>query len=124
MGTSFGLHRLTLDQIVRSLVATMLSEDGRFEFDDHRFQQEWDVISHYLTAETFDHVTISPLPRFVAPFPVRISENISIDRLTDQEVNRCFTVRILEPMSQDFELIHGDSAVGLRCAIAVEKVVG
>ncbi len=78
VGTSFGLHRITLDQIVRSLVATMLSEDGRFEFDDHRFQQEWDVIAHYVTAETFDHVTISPLPRFVAPFPVRISENIRL----------------------------------------------
>ncbi len=124
VGTSVAQTRLTLDQIVRTLVGRMYSEDGRFEFDDDRFQQEWGLIYHYLSAETFDYVTIAPLPGFAAPFPVNISPNIVIDRLTDEEVTRCVRVGILGPLSPDFELIFEDSAVGLRCTESMEKVVG
>ena len=62
VGTSAGRIQLTLDQIVRTLVGKMYSEDGRFEFDDDRFQQEWDSIYHYLSAETFECVTIEVVP--------------------------------------------------------------
>ena len=89
VGTSAGRMRITLDNIVRTVVGKMYSDDGRFEFDDDRFQQEWDLIYHDLSAETIDLVTIAPLPGFTAPFPVRISENAVIDRLTDEEVDRC-----------------------------------
>ncbi len=97
--------QLTLEQIVRTLVGKMYSEDGHFEFDDNRFQQEWNLTYQHLGAQTFDYVTIAPLPRFTAPFPVEISENIVIDRLTDKEVNRCVRVGILGPLTPEFELI-------------------
>ncbi|MCZ6863627.1 MAG: HEPN domain-containing protein [Alphaproteobacteria bacterium] len=124
VGTSVSRMRLTLDQIVRTLVGSMYSEDGRFEFDDDRFQREWGLIYHYLSAETFDYVTIAPLPHFAAQFPVDISPNIVIDRLTGEEVTRCVQVGILGPITPSFELIQEDLAVGLRCTEAVEKVVG
>ncbi len=124
VGTATGGIQLTLDQIVRTLVGKMYTEDGHFEFDDNRFQQEWNLIYQYLSAETFDYVTIAPLPRFTAPFPVDISENIVIDRLTDKEVNRCVRVGILGPLTPEFELISGQSAVGIRCTTSMEKVVG
>jgi len=124
VGTSTGGVQLTLDQIVRTLVGKMYSEGGHFEFDDNRFQQEWDAISHYLRAETFDYVTIAPLPGFAASFPVNISPNIAIDRLTDEEVTRCVRVGILGPITPEFELIYGKSAVGIRCTTSMQKVVG
>ena len=119
-----GRIQLTLVHIVRTLVNKMCSEDGLFEFDDNRFQQEWESIYHYLSAETFDYVTNAPLPRFTAPFPVQISESIVIDRLTDQEVNRCALVGVLGPLMPGFELISGELAVGIRCTTSTEKVVG
>ena len=124
VGTTAGWMRLTLDQIVRTLVGKMYSKKERFEFDDDGFQQEWDLISHFLNAETFDHVTIAPLPGFTATFPAKISEYIEIDQLTDEEVTRCVRVGILGPITPDFELIHGESAVGIRCTTSTEKVVG
>ena len=83
----------------------MYTEDGRFKFDENRFQQGWASINDFLSAETFDYVTIAPLPRFKPPFPVQISENIVIDRLTNEEVNRCALVGILGPLMTSFELI-------------------
>ena len=124
VGTTAGWMRLTLDQIVRTIVGKMYSKKERFEFDDDGFQQEWDLISHFLNAETFDHVTIAPLPGFTATLPAKISEYIEIDQLTDEEVTRCVRVGILGPITPDFELIHGESAVGIRCTTSTEKVVG
>jgi hypothetical protein len=124
VGTSVGRMRLTLDQIVRTLVGKMYTENGGFRFDDDRFHQEWDLIDRFLRAETFDHVTVAPLPKLVAQFPVKISDNILIDRLTDDEVTRCARVEILGPLMPDVELIHGDEAVGIRCTTTIGKVLG
>ena len=100
----------------------MFSEDGRCEFQDDGFQLEWDLIAQFLGTESFDYVTIAPLPRFVAPFPVTISENILIDRLTDEEVNRCVRAGILRSVHDEW--IDGASAVGIRFTTRIEKVVG
>ncbi len=124
VGTSAGRMRLTLDKIVRTVVGKMSSDEGRFEFDDDRFQQEWNLIYHDLSAETIDLVTIAPLPGFTAPFPVRISENTVIDRLTNEEVDRCASVGVLRPPMPNFELITGESAIGIRCTTTTEKIVG
>ena len=92
--------------------------------DSLRFQQHWNLIAHDLTATTFTHVTIAPLPNFVAPFPVNVSPNIVIDQLADDEVNHCVRVGILRPQMPDFELIEEGKTVGIRCTRSMRKVVG
>ncbi len=124
VGTSRTQAQLNLEQIVRSLVGGMFSEDGRFEFQEDRFRKKCDLIAGYVLATTFDYVTVAPLPGFDAPFPVKISDNIMIDRLTDEEVGRCVQVGILRPLSPNFEVIFEDSAVGIRCTTNTKKVIG
>lgn len=95
VGTSLSKFRLSLDQIVRSLVGPMVSEEGQAKFDERLFLEHWEYISGDLTATEFLHSTIAPLPNIVAPFPVNVTPNIVIDKLTSEEVNRCAQVGIL-----------------------------
>ena len=124
LGTNIGKHQLTLEKIMRSLVGQMCLEDGSFEFHEDKFQKKWELVSRDLTETTFSHVTIAPLPLLAAPFPLRISPGIVIDRLTSEEITTCVRVGILRPQTPDFELIELDRAIGLRCTNSMKKVVG
>jgi Apea-like HEPN len=124
-GTNPGMKmRLDMREIVRSLVYGMLSVDGRFQFGPNQFQERWELLIRELGATVVRHVTIAPLPNFKASLPVSLSENISIDRLTDIEVSDCARTGILRPQFEAYPVIESDQAIGIRSIVSIPRVVG
>lgn len=124
VGTALSRMRVDMGSIVRSLLYAMISKDGHFQFEEGLFQEHWEIIGRELTATTFPGVTIAPLPHLVAPFPLTLSQDLSIDRLTEEEFNYCAQVGILRPQSENFPLIDGKAAVGARITWSLKKIIG
>lgn len=116
--------RLDFNYILRELLAAMLNGEGSLNFDADRYEETWGSIKSYICATEFDQVTIAPLPNFGGPFPIEISDSIQIDQLTNEEVTRCASTRILEHWVPGIEEIDHAHAVGIRCVKQCKKVVG
>lgn len=124
VGTTAAQAQITLTQIVTLLVRVMSSEDGRFEFQQDLFDEYINSLDHDLTTTTINFVTVGPLPYISTSFPVDISDNIVIDRLTDNEVSLLAKSGILRSRMLSFELIEQVDAVGIRCTEQIDKLVG
>ncbi len=67
---------------------------------------------------------IAPLPYLVVPvFPLQLNKELVLDRLTDDEVTRCYQVGVIRPDSLRFSLIHGGVAVGIRRTTSLPKQI-
>lgn len=125
VGGIFGARvRLDMQQIMRSLLGPMISDEGRIKYSEDRFQEQWREINRFLSQDDIPYVTLAPLPNLVADFPVRITDKISIDRFSEKEVSRCILVQLLRPIFSTFEVVPKDSAVGIRSLSKSSKVVG
>ena len=126
VGTSMSAYRLDADNILRSLVYAMLDEEGRLVFTDERFHSEWREWVEFFGAERITSKAVAPLPYLVVPtFPLRLNNELALDRLTDDEVTRCYHVGVLRPVSVRFPLIYGDVAVGIRRrTMSLPKLIG
>ena len=125
VGTSMSAYRLDADNILRSLVYAMLDDEGLLAFTDERFHSEWHEWVDFLGAERITSKAIAPLPYLVVPaFPLRLNNELALDRLTDDEVTRCYHVGVIRPVSLRFPLIYGDVAVGIRRTMFLPKLIG
>ena len=119
-----GSFRLDGERIVGSLAAPMVRDDGQIEFDEGLFSAKWEEIARDLYATDLTRVTVAPLPRLVAPYPINLADGVELDRLTDEEVASCADTRILGTFVPGFEYVQAGDAVGLRCTVSVKKAVG
>jgi len=125
VGTCCGALRQDVDRILQSLVYAMLDDDGRIEFADTHFDREWAEIVAFLAADQFKHTVIAPIPYLHVPeYPLRLNEQLEIDRLTDDEVTRCIEVGVLRSVSTRFPLLFHDIAVGARKTVYLPKLIG
>jgi hypothetical protein len=67
---------------------------------------------------------VALLPYLVVPaFPLRLNNELVLDRLTDDEVTRCYQIGITRPDSPRFSLIAGEVAVGIRRTMFLPKLI-
>lgn len=124
VGTSQSTFRLTVDQILNSLIYAMFDDEGRLAFSNERFQDGWNEMMGFFGATTVRVVTVAPLPSLAIPsFPLQLNDEIALDRLTDEEVNRCYLGGIILPMSPQFPVVDGAVGVGVRRVTRVPKVM-
>lgn len=116
--------RIDVDNLIRSLIFAMVDESGNIKFDNEQFNAEWQRITELFLAEMVPYITIAPLPGFSATkLPIEIGAGLVIDSLTDEEMNRCLTTRIIQPFPTQFPLVGPEYAVGVRFSTSVKKVV-
>jgi Apea-like HEPN len=124
VGTSISAMRLELDNILWSLVYAMFDDNGELRFVDERFDTQWRRQVEFFTATQVTYKTIAPLPFLVVPNPpLQLNTELSLDKLTEDEVSRCFQVGVLRPHSLRFPLIVAEEAVGIRATKVMPKVV-
>lgn len=124
VGTTSGASRLEADNILRSAIYTMLNDEGALAFTDERFDRAWRDLAEFFGAERIAFKIIAPLPHLVVPaFPLLLSNELVLDRLTEDEVTRCCQVGVLRPQSQRFPLIDAGVAVGIRRTMFLPKLI-
>ncbi len=124
VGTSQSAFLLTVDQVLHPLIYAMFDDEGHLAFSEERFQQSWHEMTEFFGATTVTVKTVAPLPNLAIPsFPLQLNDEIVLDRLTDEEVNRCYVGGIVLPMSPQFPVLDGAVGVGMRKVTRLPKVV-
>lgn len=102
----------------------MFNEQGILSFDTGRFHAEWQQLVSFFDADRITTKMVSPLPGLVVPdFPLRLNDELALDRLTENEVTRCNQVSLLRPIFHRISMIYSDVAVGIRKTSASLKVI-
>jgi hypothetical protein len=115
VGTSATASRLEARNILMSLIYAMLDDEGCLTFSCEKFQSKWRELAGFFGADRIAYKTVAPLPHLIAPaFPLRLNDELVLDRLTDDEVTRCHQVGVIRPTSLRSELILAEIAVGIR----------
>jgi hypothetical protein len=124
VGTNMSASRLEANTILKSLMYAMLDDEGRLRFTDERFDAKWRELATFFGADRIASKMVAPLPRLVVPaFPLRLNNELVLDRLTDDEVTRCYQVGVIRPDSLRFPLIDGEIAVGIRRTMVLPKLI-
>lgn len=124
VGTSMSAFRLEANSILKSLMYAMLDDEGRLAFTDERFHSKWRELVGFFGADRIGSKTVAPLPYLVVPaFSLRLNNELILDRLTDDEVTRCYQVGVIRPDSLRFPLIFGEVAVGIRRTMFLPKLI-
>jgi Apea-like HEPN len=123
VGTAIGASRLEADYILWSLIYAILNDEETFAFTDERFERKWRELVEFFGAERITFKMVAPLPHLVIPdFPLRLNNELVLDRLTEDEVSRCCQVGVLRPQSPRFQLIDAGVAVGIRKTMFLPKL--
>jgi hypothetical protein len=124
VGTSMSASRLEANHILCSLIYAMLGDEGSFAFTDERFQNTWEELAGFFGSSSISSRTIAPLPYLAVPaYPFRLNNELVLDRLTDDEVTRCYTAGVIRPVSMQHPLIYGEVAVGIRRTMFIPKLI-
>jgi hypothetical protein len=102
----------------------MFNDVGSLAFTDERFDRKWQELVEFFGAGRLAFKMVAPLPYLiVSEFPLRLNDEIVLDRLTADEVTRCCQVGVLRPQSQRFPMIYSEVAVGIRRTIFLSKLI-
>ena len=122
VGTDMSTSRVEASNILKSLMYAMFDDEGHLSFTDERFDGEWRKLIELFDSEEISFKTVAPLPHLVvSDFPLRLNNDLVLDRLTDDEITRCYEVGVIRPISVRFPLIYSDVAVGIRRTMFLPK---
>jgi hypothetical protein len=125
VGTKMGSSRVEAIRIVRSLIYAMLDDEEALTFTSEKFHSKWQELTDFFAANRIAHKMVAPLPNLVVQtFPLRLNHELVLDRLTEGEVTRCYQVGVIRLTSQQFSLISGEIAVGIRRTTLLPKLIG
>jgi len=124
VGTNRSSFRFEPNRVLLSLFYAMFNDEGALAFTDERFDYGLRDWVDFIGADRVASKMVAPLPGLVLPtFPLRLNDELVLDRLTDDEVTNCCQVGILQPTVPQFPLIQRDVAVGIRRTMFSPKVV-
>src|SRR6266446_6063653 len=107
VGTSTTASRFDVRNILASLIYAMLDDEGRPTFTCEKFYRKWKELEDFFRADQIAYKTVAPLPYLVVPtFPLRLNDELILDRLTEDEVTRCYHVGVLRATSLRFPMIY------------------
>jgi hypothetical protein len=109
VGTSISAVHIEPNTIIMPLIKTMLDEEGRLAFFDERFRNKLNELANIFDADRITSRMVAPLPYLVVPaFPLQLNNELVLDRLTDEEVTRCYQAGVIRPNFLRFPLIEKD----------------
>jgi len=102
----------------------MIDDKGCLVFTDEQFDGKWREWISLFSADQIACKMIAPLPYLDAPvFPMRLNNELVLDRLTNDEVTRCYLVGVIRPTSLRFPLIYKEIGVGIRKTTFSPKLI-
>jgi hypothetical protein len=124
VGTSMSARAFEANDILMSLMYAILDDQGPLAFTDERFHSHWVELVGFLGADRLANKIVAPLPNLLVPaFPLQLNNELALDRLTEEEVTRCYEVGVIQPVSRRFPLIYRDVSVGIRKTMYLPKLI-
>lgn len=124
VGTNMSASRIEASHIMKSIIYAMLDDEGHLAFTDEQFDGKWQELISFFSTDRFAYKMVAPLPHLVVPaFPLRLNNNLVLDRLTNDEVTRCYQVGVIRPSSLQYPFIDGEVAVGIRRTTFLPKLI-
>jgi hypothetical protein len=124
VGTNTIARRLDADTLLLSAINAMPNDEGAFVFTDEQFKHAWRELVEFFGAKQIAFKMVAPLPYLMVPnLPLRLNNDLVLDRLTEDEVTRCCQIGVIRPQSLRFPLIDAAVAVGIRRTIFLPKVI-
>jgi hypothetical protein len=124
VGTPFARMYLGAPSFFKALINTMLDDDGRPEFTTEKFESAWREWAVFFCTDQIAFTTVAPLPMLTIPeFPLRLNDELVLDRLTNDEVTRCHFANVLRGPPIGYQFIDANTAVGIRKTTLVSKVI-
>jgi hypothetical protein len=122
--SSMGALRLDARWILTRLISAMIDEEGHLIFTSQKFYSKWQELADFFASDRIAYKTIAPLPYLVVPiFPLRLNDELVLDRLTEDEVTRCYNVGVLRPHFSGYPFVNGEWAVGIRRTTSTPKLI-
>jgi len=122
IGTSLGASRFEASHILESLVYAMIDDQGNLAFSVDQFNRTLSAWAEFFRSDRVAHKLIAPLPHLLVPFPLRLNDELVLDRMTDEEVTRCCHVGVIRSLA-GFPLVEGQIAVGIRKTVFLRKLI-
>jgi hypothetical protein len=126
VGTSVAARRLEADDLLKALIFAMLDASGELEYSEATFRDRWQGIVTFLESQTLRSIAIFPIRGLtLSAAPIRISDGIELDYLSQAEIERCNRFGVLHsifpegPMEGEFS-----GTTGIRITVSLPKVVG
>ena len=115
-GTNIGSRRLGVGGILGPLIFAMSDEEGHLTFTSQKFYKRWQEFGDFFGTDRIVYKTVAPLPNLIVPaFPLRLNNEVFLDRLTEDEVTRCYQLGMIRPHFSGFHpIVYGEWAVGIR----------
>ena len=124
VGTNHSATLLNPNRILLPLIYELLNPDRDLASTDNRFDCGWRELVGFFAGDRIKCKMVAPLPYLVLPtFPLRLNDEIVLDRLTEDEVTRCCQISVLRLMPPGFPFISSDVAVGVRRTMLVPKLI-
>lgn len=124
VGTSHGACRIDSEDILGAAIYGSLCVDESLTFSEEQFNRTWAKLAEFFRAERIALKMVAPIPYLVIQdFPLRLNNELELDRLTEDEVTRCAQVGVLRPNSPRFPLIAADVAVGVHRTMFFPKLI-
>jgi len=146
VGTLLGSRSLKIDDVLQSVILGMFSESssrhfkmndvlqsvflepiisqGDFRFNDDLFTRAWLSQEQFFCANGFWYKLVAPLPHLiVSNFPLKLNEEVFLDRLSDDEVTRCYQIGVIKTLTPTIRFINSQEAVGIRQRKFLRKVI-
>jgi hypothetical protein len=97
VGTASSRFRLDAANIADRIIWDMARAHG-LGFDEEHFQQAFNTLDSDLHRREFTRVSLAPLlVPTIAALPIALSSDLEIDRMTEADIKRCLSLRILPP---------------------------
>ncbi|MGZ8942639.1 MAG: hypothetical protein ACXW00_07730 [Methylobacter sp.] len=112
------------EEILTSLIYTMLDDEGHLVFTDERFDEKWDEWLNLFENDQIPCNMVAPIPYLTLPeYPLRLNCDLVLDRLTDDEVTRCYQAGVIRPDSPRMPFIPGEIGIRIRKKTFLPKLI-
>jgi len=124
VGTNISAFHLQAKDIILSAIYAMSNDEGTLAFTDERFDRKWQELEEFFYSDRIAYKLVAPLPYLIIPnYPLSLSDDIVLDRLTEDEVNRCYQSGVLRPLFPRFPMINAEVSVGIRKMKLIPKLI-
>lgn len=126
VGTRFGSHRIEADYIILGPIYAFLEDDAIKGFELSIFNNEYIKIEEALYSDEIEFSNITPLCGFqMEQELLRVTDNISLVKLTDKEVLTFFRLGLkLGDSLGNEDFVHGIHEFAIKITYRLPKVIG
>lgn len=118
IGDSMSAYRFDESTVIDGALNALNADEEMVEMNEQAVRDKVAVLREYVNATERTSTVLIPLPGLrCAQFPFELEDGYQIDMLTDNEINACAEVGILQPHFPNVPILAANESVGVRITI-------